>query len=363
MGGGARHLENFLRALSADPQGHTFLVLVRSSENLHVHSSAVVLKNPGGIFSKNPVFRFIHDQVLLPFRLWFGKFDAVVSLANFGPVFSPAPHILFERNALHFWDGPQGATFHLSFAERCRRWLIEKTARRATLIVAPTHAMVAGMQSKLPSIPKSKFSVLPHGFDLETSVGHVTKAHDCRGLKLLYVAHYAWYKGFEFLLRAVAELKRRNVDFRLSLTLGKETDSTTVASLSALAKDLGVLDSLVFLGRIPSNQMGSFYRDADALVFPSLCESFGFPLLEAMGNRVPVVATDLLVCREICGGAALYYQVGNVSDAADKILEVSRLATRTRLVDEGHKRMQSRDWSWRAYTADFIGLVSEAVDR
>jgi glycosyltransferase involved in cell wall biosynthesis len=80
----------------------------------------------------------------------------------------------------------------------------------------------------------------------------------------------------------------------------------------------------------------------DALLVPSLSESFCRIAAEAMLNRLPVVASDLPAIREVCGGdGALFFTPGS-ADAA--VAQVERLVTdpalESRLVEEGLRRAQ-----------------------
>lgn len=363
MGGGAGHLQNFLRALSEDPGENTFHVLVRDPGLVNVKSNAIVIESPGRWVSHSPLARIFFDQLFLPLRLLRGKYDCLVSLANFGPFFSPVPHVLFQRNALHFWDGPSHQPLRPSWAERLRRLLIRFTVRGASIVVTPTRAMAQMMQEKLPAVPKNKYVVLPHGFDVQTPSSPAAKKRQFSGLKLLYVSHYSPHKAFEFLLEAAQELKKSRLDFRFYFTLGGPQEKGAVEKLTLQAKQLGVLENIEFLGQVPSREIGSVYRSADALVFPSLCESFGFPLIEAMGYGLPVIAADLGFCREICADAALYYPVGDKAKAAALMEKIADPRLREELSTLAARRIASRDWSWQRYAKDFKGLLSEARAR
>ena len=183
------------------------------------------------------------------------------------------------------------------------------------------------------------------------------------GIKLLYVSHYAAHKGFEFLLEAVAELKKRRDDFQIFLTVGGGKEEEPVIRLNERAKALGIENQVRFLGQVPSGDIHALYGSVDAFVFPSLCESFGFPLLEAMGHGLPVVASSAAFCEEICAGAALYYPVGDVAAAADCLFQVCEENVREDLARRSQQRYRGRDWSWRHYANDFTRLLSEALER
>lgn len=112
---------------------------------------------------------------------------------------------------------------------------------------------------------------------------------------LLDVAVDRPHKNLEFFLRILARLDRR---FRARIV------TRPTARTSALAARLGVSDRIEFLSDVPD--MAPVYRTADVLVFPSLYEGFGLPLLEAMSQGVPVIAANRTCIPEVvAGGGAI----------------------------------------------------------
>jgi glycosyltransferase involved in cell wall biosynthesis len=75
--------------------------------------------------------------------------------------------------------------------------------------------------------------------------------------------------------------------------VGGGRDEKHIAELRALAKELGVMASTVFVGPVPLDETVRFYQAADTLVYPSLSETFGLPILEAMACGCPVVTSEV----------------------------------------------------------------------
>ena len=78
------------------------------------------------------------------------------------------------------------------------------------------------------------------------------------------------------------------------------------AELQKAAELLGVADRLVFVGAVPEAEKWRLYKNCAALIFPSLSEGFGMPVLEAMAFGKPVFLSDRTSLPEI-GGAEAYY--------------------------------------------------------
>jgi glycosyltransferase involved in cell wall biosynthesis len=106
-----------------------------------------------------------------------------------------------------------------------------------------------------------------------------------RHVRLISVCRMVPRKGLEFLIEAMQEL--RNDGIRLEL-IGSGHELSRVA---ALVTNLGLDDYVSLPGYIPSEQLYTHYHRADIFVLPSLSESFGQVLLEAMSCGLPVVAS------------------------------------------------------------------------
>jgi glycosyltransferase involved in cell wall biosynthesis len=101
-----------------------------------------------------------------------------------------------------------------------------------------------------------------------------------------------------------------------------------------------------FLGYVPKRELITLYRLASVFVFPSLCEGFGFPLLEAMASGLPVAASDVSALPEIGGEAAVYFDPRSPEDIADKVIKLLQdTQLRQEIVEKGKKRVLDFDWS------------------
>jgi glycosyltransferase involved in cell wall biosynthesis len=101
-----------------------------------------------------------------------------------------------------------------------------------------------------------------------------------------------------------------------------------------------------FTGTVPEEKLPSLYRGAEALVFPSLYEGFGLPLLEAMACGIPVMTANTTAMPEVAGGAALLVDptsVKQIADAMERI--VSDASLRQRLRDKGIARAALFSWA------------------
>lgn len=106
-------------------------------------------------------------------------------------------------------------------------------------------------------------------------------------LRVLAIGRLTYYKGFDYLLRAIALCP----DVRVDLVGTGDRE----ASLQQLAGELGITDRVTFLGHVSDTELAQCIEDADCLCLPSIerTEAFGLVLLEAMYYRRATIVSDV----------------------------------------------------------------------
>ena len=167
------------------------------------------------------------------------------------------------------------------------------------------------------------------------------------------------YKNLARLIEAFAQLKPK---FPHKLVFsGSETTIVRQTDLRQIARRLGVEEDVVFVGRISDEELPAFYRQAAVLAMPSLDETFGFPVLEAMAFGCPVVTSNLGSMKEIAGGAALLVDPLHVDSIAGGLQRViSDAMLRDAMTEAG--RVHSRLFTYQRFFNELM-LVFGSVDR
>ena len=98
-------------------------------------------------------------------------------------------------------------------------------------------------------------------------------------------------------------------------------DERYLAQLHSLAAELGISADVVFVGGVPLEETVRFYQAAESFVYPSLNETFGLPILEAMACGCPVVTSDISAMPETAGGAAVLSDPKDPASIARAIVE------------------------------------------
>ena len=149
------------------------------------------------------------------------------------------------------------------------------------------------------------------------------------GRYVLHVGHDAFYKNREGVLRIFTRVAAA-ADVRLMLA-GPPLDR----HLRLVARRLGVADRITVVPEADDHRLAALYGDAGLLLFPSLYEGFGWPVLEAMAFGCPVVCATAASLPELAGGVALAADVADEAGLADRCLAI--LGNRDRAADLGHR--------------------------
>ncbi|OGZ34153.1 MAG: hypothetical protein A2Y98_02360 [Candidatus Portnoybacteria bacterium RBG_19FT_COMBO_36_7] len=177
---------------------------------------------------------------------------------------------------------------------------------------------------------------------------------------LLYVGNAYPHKNLENLIVAFKILiEKFNQDLQLVL-VGEEDYffRRLKAETNTMLHGSGIFNQIIFTGFISDESLNELYSGAKLYVFPSLCEGFGLPPLEAIFRGVPVVSSKSTCLPEILGDAAVYFDAGNPQDIAEKINNIltnNNLAEKTR--ETGYR--QIKKYSWQKMAEETLKIYIE----
>ena len=160
-----------------------------------------------------------------------------------------------------------------------------------------------------------------------------------------YPANFWAHKNHEVLLIAYQLYVAGAGDRAWDLVLTGHRDERA-RYLQRVAQDLDILPRVQFLGHVPEATLADLYSTASCLVFPSLYEGFGIPILEAMSFGLPIVCSREASIPEIAGEAALYADARNPLELASALQRMTQDENlRNSLVELGRIQMSKFDFS------------------
>jgi glycosyltransferase involved in cell wall biosynthesis len=226
--------------------------------------------------------------------------------------------------------------------------LVPPVARRADRVIAISNFVADGVVEQL-GVKRERIDVISLGHGVEQDAQPTPEAELRRklglgdGQVLLCIAGKRPHKNLLRLVQAMPAIRERVPDAVLVLP-GAPTPHEE--ELKAEAARLGLGQSVAFPDFLSPPDLEGLYAQARALVFPSLSEGFGLPVLEAMRRRVPVACAAASSLPEVAGDAALLfdpYSVPAIADAAVAVMTDDAL--RARLITAGLERQAGFTWA------------------
>jgi len=183
--------------------------------------------------------------------------------------------------------------------------------------------------------------------------------HTARRHYVLFVGSVASCKNLERLLEAFRIISRR-LPHRLKIVGAPSAALRRFDGLKEVRSQSGS-DRIEIAGPIEDHrQLARIYQQADLLIFPSLYESFGLPVLEAMACGTPVVASDIPALAELTGDAAVLVNPYDVEAMAEAMYNVlTDNALRTTLAERGFRR--AGHFSWRKCARQTLAICRSVL--
>ena len=253
------------------------------------------------------------------------KVDCVFSTVNTLPFRKmPCPTFLSQLHAGYFskefiaLNAKCNPGFRNWIGWEVRKQWVFSSIKKATQISAPTQALADDIVNQL-KINLDKITVIHPGTGLAD--GKIApRTHWAKNAwRIGYITKYGVQKNFEVLFKAVSELKKQ-VNIKLILTLN--TQHASFQHIDVLIKKYHLDNVIENHGEIEKDQIQALYSTLNLFVFPSLCESIGFTLMEAMHYGLPIIAANTRSNREFLGDNGVYFYRHDSSALKDKIILV-----------------------------------------
>jgi len=207
--------------------------------------------------------------------------------------------------------------------------------------------------SKL-DVPLEKITVIPNGLrevnpedkSLEAALNKRFRLSD---RFILNVGGIHERKNIPRLIKAFAKLvKEHGYTGKLVIT-GSVTGGSYKEKMKNVCKrvirETGMTGYIEFTGFISEAELDSLFRIAHFLIYPSLYEGFGIPILEAMKVGIPVITSNTTGCAEVGGGIAMLVDPYNINDITEKMAEmVSNERLCKDIKQKGYERAQLYTW-------------------
>jgi alpha-1,3-rhamnosyl/mannosyltransferase len=289
--------------------------------------------------------RIVGPQVVMPLRMRRARVQLVHGPANSLPLLSFGLPGVVTIHDLAIYDHPEWFPAGQWFATRV---VVPQSIRRARAVICPSTATLQAVVRHF-QVDAQRCRVIPHGVETEFSLpissvvrAELTARYALPDRYLLQVGTVQPRKNYVTSMRALARIP---ADQRIPLLVvggfGWKYDDVIDA-----VRELDLDQWVRFVGYAGIGELPGLYQMAQAVLFPSLDEGFGLPVLEAFAAGTPVVASNAGAIPEVAGDAALLCAPGDDEALAGNLVRlVTDGALRERQVAAGRARAALYTWS------------------
>lgn len=277
------------------------------------------------------------EQFVLPRLAKKHKIDILHSPANMAPLFYSGASVVHIHD-LCFVVNPQwySYTFHTAY-----NIAIPRLAKKATRVVTNSNNSRNDLL-QFYNVDASKVRLIYWAVDQTFGQKEISAEFIPESDYILYVGSLEPRKNIGNLIEAFERMRRRNPDLKTKLVL--------IGGESPLFADVRVQiktyhQDVVFKGFVSDEELRAYYRQAQAVAYPSLYEGFGLPPLEAMASGAPVVTSNTSSLPEVVGNAALMVSPYDCDQLADTLALIVRdPLLRREMRARGYEQVKKFNW-------------------
>lgn len=194
---------------------------------------------------------------------------------------------------------------------------------------------------ELCGVHPNKIETIYHGNSFSQNIARFSLPKIIEQKYILYTGKRYAYKNFDRLIQSIVPIMQANQDLVLVCAGGGAFKNAELNQFKKLE-----LDSRVIYQPIQNNdQLAALYNHAQLLVYPSLYEGFGLPIIEAFACGCPVITSAGSSTGEIAHDAAVLINPNSMDDMSEKIsLLLNDISLQNELVHKGHARAQFFNW-------------------
>ena len=365
VAGGRSVAQNIIASLSRIGGAHEYLLImpknvgyeeIEQPDGATAHYVAV----SGGFIG-----RALYDAIFLPSRVKRWAPDCIFCLGNFGlRIKGPKQAVLFHKSHFVYPE----VSVALTRSDWLKNRIIESQICRSLpftdLVFCQTEALKQRYIARFN--PAANVELLPNVVSKSVLAGNSDLSmlpaplqHDAVRLRfrLFALTRYYSHKNLEALLAVFDKYRSELKDVICILTIDAK-DHTDAPRLLKKIDTLGLSNQLINIGSVEQRLLPRLYEFSDALILPTLLESFSGTYVEAMRYCTPILTSDRDFAQAVCKQAALYFDPLDAKSILDVIL---RLKNDTKVGDElvalGSERLQELPSDWDVVVTDALAKL------
>lgn len=301
-------------------------------------------------------FGLLRLFVIIPLILRFLKVDAVFEPAHFGPF--NLPKKIKRVTMIHDLTPIIFPEYHRFHSQLLQRIFLKRILRKTDLVLTNSENTSKDLVQYYP-FTKSKHKTILLGRDTSFFPTETKNYHQKSKITAPYFICTGTIeprKNLNILLEAYQLFREQTSSYTLLLIVGKDGWKTekfySDLEIHPFRKDI------IMTGFIDKYELIELYSHALALIYPSIYEGFGLPILEAYSCGSQVICSNNSSLPEVGGDVALYFDTDNKVDLSRQMLKAFQNHNEGRVNKETFLK-QAQNFSWEKYVSAFMQVMNE----
>ena len=302
------------------------------------------------------------EQIKLPAAVKKQQLDFLHCTCNTAPVI-PGKHLLLTLHDIIYLEKVDfKGTAYQNFGNLYRRFVVPRVVKKSNFVITVSHFERNTILERL-QLPDEKVEVVYNAVnprfnnniaaaDLEV----FRKKFNLPQRFILFLGNTAPKKNTPNVIRAFVEYSLSGKE-NIPLVLLDYDKQLVEKALTELGQPQ-LLNRFLFPGYVPPDQMPFIYNAATLFLYPSLRESFGLPILEAMGCGVPVITSNTSSMPEVAGDAAILvdpFEYKQIAEGISTMLENEALLNEYKV--KGLQR--AAQFTWEASAKQLLSIYDK----
>lgn len=338
------------------------LELIKALQKIDTENQYFIFVKPdvdNGVLQESPNFKIVElaggpypywEQVLLPKAAKKLKLDVLHCTSNTAPLYCSVPLVLTLHDIIYLekLDFSKG-TLYQRFGNLYRKLIVPRIFSKCRKIITVSEFEKETItrhfnsnDDRLLAIHNAAGTHFSERID-QSQIDLVSSEHRLDGRYTFFLGNTDPKKNVPNVMAALKHIKAQNkLDFRLVMPdYNKEHLVAVLTELGAM----DLLDNIQLTGYVRNTDLPVFYKKAALFIYPSLRESFGIPILEAMGCGTPVLTSNVASMPEVAQDAAFFCDPFNSDDLANQWLKaINQEDEREEKIMTGKQRASQFSW-------------------
>lgn len=313
FGDSAKGLEQYVYEttcafLRASKKGVTFTVFVKGNPDTSLlPRGTTVVSLPNA---------FYWNLYLLP---WYRVCDVFVFFTESAPLFLWKKSVVVFLDSAYYYFGSQ--TLSARVERKILVWWRTRMMQSARHVVAISEASKRDLVENF-SVPSLQVSVIYPGFKVDALQDISVESSSAPFF--MYVGPMKERKNVLRIVEAYIEFRRATNFEHILYLVGRQSSGAYASSVLKRIEESAYKDSIVFKTSVGDTELYELYKTATALVFSSLLEGFGLPILEALSCSCMVITSSTTSTKEVLGDAGILVDPHSVEEISDAMIQVAR---------------------------------------